>query len=155
MSNTKKKAGSCIWCARGLTKICRHKIKQATHLIISDSDTEEEETPAHRTYKTDAALKDQQSTGRKRAAQLYPLFRESLCEWAALEKAGGGNHPIRGCAIREDSTPGLQKHRHHGPDKNTLNNEEGNVHRICTGCHNLWHAQNDGDYIAGSIIEED
>lgn len=39
-----------------------------------------------------------------------------------------------------------QKARHHGPDKNTLNNEQGNVHRICHFCHNTWHAVNDEDY---------
>lgn len=40
----------------------------------------------------------------------------------------------------------LQQCRHHGPDKNTLNNDPGNVHRICHWHHNNWHALNDPDY---------
>lgn len=53
---------------------------------------------------------------------------------------GGGEFPIQGCS------DGVQLNRHHGPDKNTLNNEPGNVHRICAHCHNRWHAKNDPDY---------
>jgi len=45
----------------------------------------------------------------------------------------------------------MQEARHHGPDKNTLNNEKGNVHRICHSCHNRWHTLNDEDYIWGNI----
>jgi hypothetical protein len=41
---------------------------------------------------------------------------------------------------------GLQRARHHGPDKSTLNNEVGNVHRICDYCHNRWHTLNDEGY---------
>jgi hypothetical protein len=51
---------------------------------------------------------------------------------------GGGPFPVTfGC-------DNLQSHRHHGPDKNTMNNSDGNVHRICAVHHNNWHAQNDG-----------
>lgn len=95
---------------------------------------------ASRRNKRDDSLKDQQSTGRKRAARLYPLHSDQPCEWRGRERMGGGSNPIRGC------DNGLQQARHHGPDKNTLNNEEGNVHRICHGCHNRWHAANDPDY---------
>lgn len=97
------------------------------------------------TYKTDATLKDQQSTGRKRAAVMYPLDPEADCEWKMQKNCGGGNNPIVGCA------DGKQQARHHGPDKNTLNNDAGNVHRICHQCHNRWHARNDEGYVWGSV----
>lgn len=109
-----------------------------------------------RSFKADAALKDQQSTGRKRAAREYPLLSltgqsiessrdfphddRAYCEWRFGIKCGGGDSPIQGCV------DGRQYARHHGPDKNTLNNDEGNVHRICHTCHNRWHAANDPDY---------
>lgn len=93
-----------------------------------------------RRYKRDAALKDQQSTGRKRAAVLYPLDREAPCEWQGYSNCGGGSKPIVGCVS------GLQEARHHGPDKSTSNNEPGNVHRICHRCHNRWHAANNKTY---------
>lgn len=82
---------------------------------------------------------DSKSTGRKRAAMLYPINKDASCEWRRLKNVGGG-HPIIGCV------EGLQRHRHHGPIKDTLRNEPGNVHRICHHCHNRWHAQNDPVY---------
>lgn len=88
----------------------------------------------------DAVLKDQQSTGRKRAAKQFPLHRESPCEWQGYSNCGGGLKPILGCIL------GTQEARHHGPDKSVSNNEEGNVHRICHACHNRWHAANNADY---------
>lgn len=98
-----------------------------------------------RTYKDDSALRDQQSTGRKRAARLYPLEADAPCEWQMKKNCGGGNKPIVGCMN------GVQQARHHGPDKNTLNNESGNVHRICHTCHNRWHTLNDDGYVWGNI----
>lgn len=98
------------------------------------------------TYKSDASLKDQQSTGRKRAAAMYPLYRDEDCEWKGKKNCGGGKS-ITGCM------EGKQQARHHGPDKNTLNNDEGNVHRICHSCHNNWHALNDPGYVWGGVIE--
>jgi hypothetical protein len=95
---------------------------------------------AKRSQKRDASLKDQQSTGRKRAARLYPLTDGAPCEWQGLANVGGGTTPIVGCVS------GLQMARHHGPDKSTSNNEEGNVHRICHRCHNRWHSANNKDY---------
>lgn len=90
---------------------------------------------------------DPKSTGRKRAATLYPLNRGSFCEWRDLANCGGGKHPIIGCAS------GYQENLHHGPDKDTLNNTRDeddvtkrNVHKICSNCHNRWHAANDKDY---------
>lgn len=93
-----------------------------------------------RSNKRDGALKDQQSTGRKRAARLYPLNESANCEWSNRSNCGGGLVPILGCLN------GKQQARHHGPDKSVSNNEEGNVHRICHYCHNRWHAANNADY---------
>ena len=85
--------------------------------------------------------KDPISTGRKFAAQAAPIHAGMVCEWAGLARAGGGTQPIVGCVGRPASD------RHHGPDKNTMNNAVGtNLHRICDHCHNTWHAKNDPDY---------
>lgn len=82
---------------------------------------------------------DPYSTGRKRAATQYPIFKTNPCEWRGKKNCGGGE-PIVGCIN------GLQKDRHHGPVKNPLRNEPGNVHRICAHCHSRWHAVNDPIY---------
>jgi hypothetical protein len=84
--------------------------------------------------------KDPVSTGRKRAAEMYPITSGMACEWAYLKQAGGGFVPIFGCIGRAATD------RHHGPDKNTMNNAKGNVHRICAFCHNTWHGANDKFY---------
>jgi hypothetical protein len=53
--------------------------------------------------------------------------------------------------------PRYQGDRHHGPDKNVLNNTPGvNLHAICKQCHNRWHELNDAYYAtprpsAGSV----
>jgi hypothetical protein len=91
-------------------------------------------------YKNIDQYKDPLSTGRKRAAQMYPISPGQVCEWAGLKRAGGGVIPIIGCIGRPASD------RHHGPDKNTMNNAPGNVHRICDHCHNTWHGLNDPHY---------
>lgn len=102
---------------------------------------------AGRRYKPDSAVTDQQSTGRKRAAKLYPLDEEADCEWKGKKAQGGGDKPIDGCLPWEwPDGKCKQLNRHHGPDKNTLNNEPGNVHRIGPRCHNRWHSKNDPDY---------
>lgn len=138
---------------------------QANHLTVSapsptlgsetnaeedDSDINERRSSGRNTSarsgKRDAALKDQQSTGRKRAARLYPLNRESACEWQGKAQCGGGISPILGCSL------GKQEARHHGPDKSVSNNEEGNVHRICHACHNRWHAANNAEYDWNSTV---
>jgi hypothetical protein len=87
-----------------------------------------------------AVLGDQQSSGRKMAHRLFPLNRSSPCEWQGKAHNGGGSYPILGCL------QGTQQAAHHGPDKNTSNNEVGNVHRICNACHVRWHVKNDPDY---------
>ena len=112
--------------------------------VAEEVEEEENDTYKNRTYKRESSLRDQQSTGRKRAAKLYPLDPTAPCEWRGLKHCGGGKVPIIGC------NSGFQQARHHGPDKNTLNNDEGNVHRICDKCHNRWHTRNDAGYIAGS-----
>jgi hypothetical protein len=86
------------------------------------------------------AIRDPLSTGRKRAATLFPIEPGMVCEWSGLKASGGGPFPIVGCIGRAASD------RHHGPDKNTMNNAVGNVHRICDHCHNTWHALNDEAY---------
>lgn len=84
---------------------------------------------------------DALSSGRKRAAEIAPIKVGDKCEWAYLAEAGGGISPIVGC------TGNPATDRHHGPDKNTLNNELGiNLHRICSTCHNRWHGANDKYY---------
>jgi hypothetical protein len=86
---------------------------------------------------TREGLKDPKSTGRKRAARLYPIIADGRCEWQGKKNCGGGRVPIVGCI------DGKQTDRHHGPVKNTTRNHSGNVHRICKSCHNHWHELND------------
>lgn len=83
---------------------------------------------------------DHESTGRKRAAKLFPIQKGMPCEWRGLKVAGGGVMPIVGCLL------GDAKAIHHGPNKSTLANFVGNVHRICDQCHNRWHTVNDKYY---------
>ncbi len=109
-----------------------------------------------RKLKEDEDVVDPTSAGRKRAVKMFPIptVEEGgmLCEWAGLKLAGGGPVPIVGCS---DNIIVKTKARvegfsvgtvHHGPDKATLNNNAGNVHRICSSCHNRWHAVNDPFY---------
>lgn len=97
-------------------------------------------------------IADVLSTGRKRAAMLYPIYEGMVCEWAGLKNAGGGVVPIIGCNGNKLSPKKggdsdlVQGDVHHGPDKNTLANEPGNAHRICAYCHHRWHAANDKYY---------
>ena len=146
----------CLSCARGFTSECRGggcdtqnpNPEPEPTVTVPDDDEQElaEDRPKRRVRRTkpDAALKDQQSTGRKRAARLYPLPKPGEdpkpCEWRGKKNQGGGDNPVDGCV------DGVQLARHHGPDKNTLNNDPGNVHRICHHCHNRWHAKNDPNY---------
>lgn len=86
---------------------------------------------------------DPLSTGRKQAAVLKPITEGMTCEWAGLKFAGGGIYPIVGCL---PDAGNLAKHIHHGPDKDTTNNSDLNLHRICSKCHNRWHSLNDPSY---------
>jgi len=102
-----------------------------------------------RPQKDASEMADARSSGRKRAAEIAVINPGDICEWALLKEAGGGIAPIMGCA----GYPA--QHRHHGPDKNTLNNELAiNLHRICTYCHNRWHAAND-PYYSGERPKDD
>lgn len=95
-------------------------------------------------------ITDITSTGRRRAQMMYPIMTGMLCEWSGLLRAGGGIKPIVGCngntieATKEGPHAG---HRHHGPNKNVIDNAASNVHRICTTCHNRWHALNNEFYL--------
>lgn len=105
-------------------------------------------------------ITDVLSTGRKRAAAIMPFLQGQVCGWAGLKHAGGGVVPIVGCqgneiadvkTTEEARLRGADEvgHRHHGPDKNVLNNTPGvNLHGVCTPCHTRWHALNDPHYDA-------
>lgn len=128
----------CAACGRGFHSECLTKCKKC-HPKESRTDeivVERTSKPGPRKSKV-TGLKDEKSTGRKRAAQLYPLDTSLPCEWRGKKNCGGGRRPIIGCVA------GNQKHRHHGPVKKTTRNEEGNVHRICHDCHVHWHEMND------------
>ncbi len=143
----------CIPCGRGFHKECNKCRKNKCHgsdqqLVSSLTGVSPKTKPNTKgewakgqPIKDPANVKDRHSTGRKRAAQLYPIFSpDDPCEWRLKKNCGGGQKPITGCLN------GKQEARHHGPVKDTLRNEPGNVHRICTLCHNRWHADNDPIY---------
>lgn len=131
---------ACLACGRGFhsecevgCKDCHSNLNQLTKSLTTVG------TGRGAPIKNPDAVKDRHSTGRKRAALLYPIFEDQPCEWQGKKNCGGGQ-PIVGCIA------GLQIDRHHGPVKDTLRNEPGNVHRICKHCHNRWHAVNDPIY---------
>jgi hypothetical protein len=127
----------CIACGRNFHEECD------TGCEVCHSDTDRVMRAV--THAMGAPLKDSDkvtdpySTGRKRAAVQYPIFKTNPCDWRGKKNCGGGE-PIVGCIA------GFQKDRHHGPIKNPLRNEPGNVHRICKFCHNRWHTVNDPIY---------
>lgn len=98
--------------------------------------------PAQRGGPVKAAedMADPISTGRKRAAVAKPITEGMVCEWAGLKCAGGGVESIIGC------NGNVATNIHHGPDKDVLNNDDSNLHRICANCHNRWHTLNDPFY---------
>src|SRR5687767_4378746 len=105
----------CINCSDGLCWECTNLSNGAcccngpSASIAEEIEDAEEETRDSRrptTYKREGTLKDQQSTGRKRAARLYPLNPDASCEWRGLKNAGGGQFPIVGC------NSGVQQARH-------------------------------------------
>lgn len=120
-----------------------------TQVIDLDEGVEREVNPVGRPMLEPDQITDVVSTGRKRAAMLAPIFPGMLCEWAGLRYAGGGIEPIIGCDgnIIQPSKGKDKGDRHHGPDKNVLNNAVGvNLHRICSPCHNRYHAKNNRYY---------
>lgn len=148
---------ACYSCAIGMFHECLDPeitddggIIPCGGLVLSESESRGQHEPLAPDKITDAT-----STGRKRAVLVAPILDGMLCEWAGLKYAGGGVIPMVGCAGNKiaDQKGGspeeglLQGDRHHGPDKNTINNAVGeNLHRICKPCHNRWHALNDPFY---------
>lgn len=135
----------CKACGRGFHRECSKgcKVCHPEPLVPPSESVENGEANAEsnksntpRDPKT-RNLKDPESTGRKRAAKLYPIKPGTPCEWRGKKNCGGGRRPIIGCY------DGTQQHRHHGPVKRTTRNELGNVHRICDNCHVHWHELND------------
>lgn len=146
---------SCLTCQNGLHEQCFAPVDSDSGRsmcccsLAPVESIDVERNPVGRPLSNPEDITDPRSTGRKRAKALYPIFPGMTCEWAGLKYAGGGIEPIVGCAgntIEEVKTGPTRGDRHHGPDKNTLNNGLGNVHRICTYCHNRWHAANDKYY---------
>ena len=135
---------TCVSCLRGFHDECDNCTNCHTKAEIPVTEItfkqETEKTDELQWQKDDVNVRDPQSTGRKRAAKLFPLDSSLKCEWSDASEdnpKGGGERPIReGCS-------NFQQARHHGPDKNTLNNSEGNVHRICHHHHVKWHWDND------------
>ena len=137
----------CVSCGRGFHSECKKCCKNKCHGTVNKLASTLIGTPVTKGVGRGAGVKnpddvkDRHSTGRKRAAQLYPIFSpDDPCEWRMKKNCGGGEKPIVGCL------KGTQEDRHHGPVKDTLRNEPGNVHRICKLCHNRWHADNDSIY---------
>lgn len=131
---------SCLPCVRQLHEECRNpkSIEECCCESIDAVDYDETPVSSEKKGRTKAGVGI--SAGRKRAAVLYPLNPEKPCEWRDLWNCGGGLFPIAGCG------DGFQEVRHHGPVKNTEINHRGNIHLICPGCHNRWHAANDPFY---------
>lgn len=127
----------CSSCGRGFHAECLRGCKKCHPREHKDKTTENGSVQRKSRKSKVHGLKDEKSTGRKRAAQLYPIDPEAPCEWQKKKNCGGGRRPIVGCLN------GKQVDRHHGPVKKTTRNEEGNVHRICKDCHNHWHELND------------
>lgn len=134
---------ACLACGRGFHRECKRCSRGACHPQEENHATRglEQESNGNgepqKRKKTEEGLKDPKSTGRKRAAKIYPIDLSAPCEWRGLRDCGGGSRPIIGCL------DGNQKHRHHGPIKDPRRNHEGNVHRICSACHVHWHELND------------
>lgn len=98
-------------------------------------------TKTGRKQKPNGRLRNPQRTGRARANSIKPIKPGDTCEWAGLKFAGGGIIPIVGCLGNAAITV------HHGPDKDWLNNEETNLHKLCRDCHTAYHKFNDPFYI--------
>lgn len=136
----------CLACRRGNHKKCFEDFCTCTHFDSTGlpSVDPKPEKKYGKNRKHDHELIDPQSTGRKRAAKMYPLDPNLDCDFAGTLNAGEipGLQGIEGCGIREGSKVGSQQARHH-LDYDTLNNEPDNVVRICHSCHVLIHHKND------------
>jgi len=129
---------ACLGCGRGFHEECLNGDCISCH---GEMDQKVKSFTGGRGAPTKSVedINDPYSTGRKRAAIKFPIHGTNPCEWRGLKNCGGGQ-PIIGCL------EGIQVDRHHGPIKNPLRNEKGNVHRICKPCHNRWHVINDPVY---------
>lgn len=150
----------CFACRLGYHDECVEPVEGETEQVdccctmaVSVVAPEPQRNPVGRPTKDLADIKDKTSAGRKRAAQIAPIFPGMLCEWAFLRNAGGGVQPIVGCRgnrIQEkggDDPEFKQGDLHHGPNKSTLENTPGvNLHRVCADCHHRWDALNDKYY---------
>lgn len=150
------KTKSCLACGRGLCEECPSptvdvNIESGFSCCCGKTEDTEESVPFGSVDSGSTGKQRERrvlnagddvtiSAGRKRAAELYELEPDAPCEWRALANCGGGLVPIVGCMI------GKQQHRHHGPVKNTTYNSRKNIHKICTECHNQWHAKNNPVY---------
>lgn len=132
---------TCIYCIAGFHDECEQPVEREGIWVCCDPINSLVSSVRGGPTKPDEEVTDVESTGRKRAAIAYPIEPgKTKCEWRGLRFAGGGVNPIIGCLDN------LATNRHHGPDKSTLNNGGGNVHRICATCHNRWHTVNDDHY---------
>ena len=127
----------CFYCQAGMHNLC---IIPADDMCCCTDEVIKIESSRGGPLKNPEDMKDALSTGRKRAALAKPILPGMSCEWAYLAKAGGGVIPIMGCAGNDAA------HIHHGPDKDTTNNTDLNLHRVCHECHNRWHSLNDAYY---------
>lgn len=142
-------AAECWACVAGMHDECFRPEATVAGLLrccCYRKETIPEAAPVGRPVAVPGEVTDVLSTGRKRAAMLYPVYDGMVCEWAYLKYAGGGVEPIIGCAGNLLYNERGKYARHHGPDKNTLENGPLNVHRICETCHNRWHTLNDPYY---------
>lgn len=115
---------------------------------LSGSGEEETGVSHKRRLKDESSLKDQQSTGRKRAAALFPLKDENgkplPCEFANKAQVLPGYMEVNidGCGVRQGTATGIAQARHH-MSYDVLDNSSENVVRICHSCHNTLHSKND------------
>lgn len=101
-----------------------------------------------RRLKDEGSLKDIQSTGRKRAAVLYPLKDENgrpiPCDFAGRRNVLPNFMQVQidGCGTRQGTVAGIAQARHHH-NYTVTDNERSNVGLLCHSCHNLLHSKND------------
>jgi hypothetical protein len=136
---------SCTHVAAPAVGSFKSQIGNALQLEPEEPDTRH----ITRRNKDDQAVTDPQSTGRKRAAKLYPLRNSDgspiPCDLAGKKSPtlpGYYKVQIDGCGIRQGSLAANAQSRHHW-SYNTLDNERSNIGLLCHSCHNLIHARND------------
>lgn len=169
----------CPECARGFHAECEHgdecpSCEICNPTLIEEPEIIVESTGKESHYEKFKEFKDPSSTGRHRAALLYPYICDNCehtksehkedstcgkeicfclgymwkpCEWRNFKNCGGGRNPIVGCG------DGVQHDRHHGPIKDPLRNELGNVSLLCEKCHQRWHILNDEYYVEAEFAK--